>query len=91
MGMSSVARDLGKRGAKHYYWNSLLRYTRNWVMIRPILVLPISPVLHYGIQSNLVSMESYDHGESNAIGCKKFGKELIEDVGFYQETIRRPR
>src|SRR5258708_27341134 len=51
-----------------------LRYTRNRVMIRPILVSPISPVPHYGNRPKLVSLESYDHGESNAVGCKDFGR-----------------
>ena len=44
-------------------------------------------VPHYGNQPKLVSLESYDHGESNVVGCKDFGSELIEDAGFYQETI----
>src|SRR5258705_4405688 len=57
-------------------------------MIRPILVSPISPVPHYGNRSKLVSLESYDHGESNAVGCKDFGSELAEDVGIYRETIK---
>ncbi len=33
---------------------------------------------------NLVPTESYDRGESNGAGCKDFGGELIEDVGFYR-------
>src|SRR5258708_16282304 len=33
---------------------------------------------------NLVSTESYDQEESNGAGCKEFGGELIEDVGFYR-------
>src|SRR5260221_12202689 len=45
---SDVARDLAEKGDQAFYWNSLLRYTRNQVMIRPILVSPISPVPHYG-------------------------------------------
>ncbi len=53
-------------------------------MIRSILVLPISPLPHYGIQSNLISTESYIREESNGIGCKEFGSELVEDVGYYQ-------
>src|SRR5258708_35464887 len=57
-------------------------------MIRPILVSPISPVPHYGNRPKLVSLESYDHGESNAVGCKGFGSELAEDVGIYRETIK---
>src|SRR5258706_2020425 len=56
-------------------------------LIRPILVSSISPVPHYGNRPKLVSLESYDHGESNAVGCKDFGSELAEDVGIYRETI----
>src|SRR5258708_6872300 len=75
---SDVARDLDKKGDQAFYWNSLLRYTRNRVMIRPILVLPISPVPHYGNRPKLVSLESYDHEESNAVGCKDFESELAK-------------
>src|SRR5258708_35410236 len=57
-------------------------------MIRPILVSPISPVPHYGNRPKLVSLESYDHGASNAVGCKDFGAELAEDIGIYRETIK---
>ena len=57
-------------------------------MIRLFLVLLISPVPHYGIQSKLVLLESYDHGKSNAISCKGFGSEFVEDVGNYQVTIK---
>src|SRR5260370_41580054 len=57
-------------------------------MIRTILVSPISPVPHYGNRPKLVSLESYDHGESNAVGCKDLGSELAEAVGIYRETIK---
>src|SRR5258708_16338081 len=33
---------------------------------------------------NLVSTESYDREKSNGAGCKEFGGELIEDIGFYR-------
>ncbi len=36
------------------------------------------------IWPNLVPTESYDEGKSNGAGCKVFGGELIEDVGFYR-------
>src|SRR5258705_11141896 len=85
---SDVARDIRRKGEQAFYWNSLLRYTRNQVMIRPILVSPISPIPHYGNRQKLVSLESYDHGESNAVCCKDFGSELAEDVGIYRETIK---
>ena len=57
-------------------------------MIRPILVLSLSPVPHYGIRSKLVSLESYDHEEFNAVSCKDFGAELVENVGFYRKAIK---
>src|SRR5260370_40421067 len=85
---SDVARDLDKKGDQAFYWNSLLRYTRNQVMIRSILVSPISSIPHYGNRPKLVSLESYDHGESNAANCKNFGSELAEDVGIYRETTK---
>src|SRR5260221_9730973 len=85
MDTSYVARDLDERGTKHSIG---ILYCRNRVMIRPILVSPISPVSHYGNRPKLVSLESYDHGESNAVGCKDFGLEFAEDVGIYRETIK---
>src|SRR5258707_9830110 len=56
-------------------------------MIRLHLVLLISPLPPYGFQSNLdlAPMERCFRGESNGIGCKKFGGELTEDVGNYLE------
>src|SRR5258708_15435524 len=77
-----------RKGDQAFYWNSLWRYTRTRVMIRPILVSHISPVPHYGNRPKLVSLESYDHGKSNAVGCKDFGSELAEDVGIYRETTK---
>src|SRR5258708_21377338 len=38
---SDVARDFDERGTKAFYCNSLLGYTRNPVMIRPILCSPL--------------------------------------------------
>src|SRR5260221_3215105 len=56
-------------------------------MIRLHLVSLISPLLLYGFRTNtnLVPTERSIRGESNAIGCKKFGGELAEDVGNYSE------
>ncbi len=48
------------------------------------LVCPISPLLPYGFQSNLVSLESYFQGESNAICYKGRGLLLIENIGNYR-------
>src|SRR5258707_727574 len=36
------------------------------------------------IRTYNMSLESYDQEESNGAGCKEFGAELIEDVGFYR-------
>src|SRR5260370_19332684 len=77
---SDVARDLDEKGDQAFYWNSLLRYTRNRVMIMPILVSPISPFPHYGNRPKLVSLESYDHRESNVFRFKDFRSVLAEDV-----------
>ncbi len=53
-------------------------------MIRSSLISSISPLPQYRFRPNLVSTESYDRGESNGAGCKEFGGELTEDVGFYR-------
>ena len=42
------------------------------------LVCSISPLLLYGFQSNLVSLESYFRGESNAVCCNGRGLLLME-------------
>src|SRR5258708_37931966 len=53
------------------------------------LVWPISPLLLYGFQSNLVSLERYFRGESNAV-CYE-GRELLlmENVGNYRNCATR--
>src|SRR5258708_20195620 len=58
------------------------------VMTRLHLVSLISPLPPYGFRTNLVPTEMYIRGESNAVGCKKFGEELAEDVGYYWEMSR---
>src|SRR5258707_236137 len=35
-----------------------------------------------------MSLERSFRGESNAVGCKKFGEELAENVGYYREINR---
>src|SRR5260370_36501642 len=64
------------------------RYRESRVMIRLHLVSLISPLPPYGFRSNLVPTERSFRGESNGIGCKKFGGELAEDVGNYSEMSR---
>src|SRR6266436_1619847 len=54
-------------------------------MIRLHLVSLISLLLPYGFRTNLVPTERSIRGESNAVGCKTFGEELAEDVGYYWE------
>ena len=56
-------------------------------MIRLHLVSLISPLPPYGIRTNLVPTERSFRGESNAVGCKRFGEEL-GDVGYYREINR---
>ena len=56
-------------------------YRGSRVNIRLHLVFPISPLLLIGFGTYLVLTESHSPGESNAIGFKKFGAELAEDVG----------
>ena len=48
------------------------------------LVWPISPLLLYGFQSNLVSMERYFRGESNAVCYEGRGLLFMENVGNYR-------
>src|SRR5258705_13681434 len=57
-------------------------------MIRLHLVSLISLLLPYGFRKNLVPTERSFQGESNGIGCKRFGGELAEDVGNYSEMNR---
>ncbi len=57
-------------------------------MIRLHLVSLISPLPPYGFRTDLVPTERSIRGESNAVGCKKFGEELAEDVGYYREMSR---
>src|SRR5260221_7224561 len=45
------------------------------------LVWSISPLLLYGFQSNLVSLERYFRGESNALCYEERGLLLMENVG----------
>src|SRR5258708_4477515 len=53
------------------------------------LVCPISPLLLYGFQSNLVSPESYFRGESNAVCYEGRGLLLMENVGNYRNCATR--
>ncbi len=53
-------------------------------MIRPHLISFISPLPQWEFRSNLIPTESWDRGASNGGGCKEFGEELVEDVGFYR-------
>src|SRR5258707_3416145 len=57
-------------------------------MIRLHLVSLISLLIPYGFRINLVPTERSIRGESNAVGCKTFGEDLAEDVGYYREMSR---
>src|SRR5260221_2301310 len=53
------------------------------------LVCPISHLLLYGFQLNLVSLESYSRGESNAVCYEGRGLLLMENVGNYRNCATR--
>src|SRR6266436_6158269 len=53
------------------------------------LVWPISPLLLYGFQSNLVSLERYFRGESNAVCYEGRGLLLMENVGNSRNCATR--
>ncbi len=72
------------KGDQGLYWNSVLWYKKNRVMIRPHLISFISLLPQWGFRSNPMPTESCDRGESNDNGCKEFGVELVEDVGFFR-------
>src|ERR1700746_3433377 len=61
------------------------KYRKSRILIWPHLISLISPLLPYGFRSTLVPTERSYRGESNAVGFKKFGEELVEDVGNYSE------
>ncbi len=77
---------LWKKGDQVLNWNSVLQYKGTQVMISPSFILSISPLPQYGFWPTLVPAESYVEGESNGAGCKVFGGELTEDIGFYWRT-----
>src|SRR5258708_16923084 len=56
----------------------------SWISYWLQLVCPISPLLLYGFQSNLVPLESYFRGESNAVCYEGRGLLLMENVGNYR-------
>src|SRR5258707_4300878 len=53
------------------------------------LVCPISPLLLYGFQPNLVSLERYFRGESNAVCYEGRGLLLMENFGNYRNCATR--
>src|SRR5258708_32766656 len=53
------------------------------------LVWTISPLLLYGFPSNLVSMERYFRGESNAVCYEGRGLLFMENVGNYRNCATR--
>ena len=70
----------GERGTDFSIQDHYGNYRGSWVNIRLHLVFPISPLLLIGFWTHLILTESHSPGESNAIGVKKFGAELAEDV-----------
>jgi len=81
-------RRLFKKGDGSSHSKLVWRHRESQVMIRLHFVSLISPLPPYGFRSNLVPTERSFRGESNAVGCKKFGEELAEDVGYYREMNR---
>src|ERR1700746_1256478 len=61
------------------------KYRKSRILIWPHLISLISLLLPYKFRSTLVPTERSYRGESNTVGCKKFGEELVEDVGNYSE------
>src|SRR5258708_5118832 len=61
----------------------------SWISYWLQLVWPISPLLLYGFQPNLVSLESYFRGESNAVFYEGRGLLLMENVGNYRNCATR--
>src|SRR5258708_26674581 len=61
----------------------------SWISYRLQLVWPISPLLLYGFQSNLVSLESDFRGESNALCYEGRGLLLMENFGNYRNCATR--
>src|SRR5258708_26163791 len=56
----------------------------SWISYWLQLGCPISHLLLYRFQSNLVSLESYSRGESNAVCYEGRGLLLMENVGNYR-------
>src|SRR5258708_21185825 len=61
----------------------------SWISYWLQLVCAIAPLLLYRFQSNLVSLESYFRGESNAVCYKEQGLLLMENVGSYRNCATR--
>ncbi len=76
-----VAMPSDKGGTDFSIGDHYGNYRGSQVNLRLYLVFPISSLLLLGFWTNLVLTESHSPGESNAIGFKKFGAELVEDVG----------
>src|SRR5258708_26430882 len=80
-----ISLKIPEQGNEDFYWNLIQKYRESWVIIRLDLVSLISPLLSYGFWSNLVPMESYFQGASNATCCERFGEELAKDIRYYQK------
>src|SRR5260370_3635320 len=61
----------------------------SWISYWLQLVCPISPLLLYGFQSNLVSLESYFRGESSAVCYGGRGLLFMENVGNHRNCATR--
>src|SRR5260221_7140941 len=61
----------------------------SWISYWLQLGCPISPLLLYRFQSNLVSLESYFRGESSAVCYEGRGLLLMENVGNHRNCATR--
>src|SRR5258708_36839928 len=65
------------------------KFCSSWISYWLQVVCPISSLLLYGFQSNLVSPESYFRGESSAVCYEGRGLLFMENVGNYRNCAIR--
>ena len=72
------------RGSSIHFQKKTSFAQDSWISYWLQLVCPRSPLLSYGFQSNLVSLESYFRGESSAVCYEEQGSLLMENIGNYR-------
>ena len=78
-------RIVWQKGNWLFHSTLMRKYRKSRIMIWLLLISLISLLLPYGFRSTLVPTERSYRGESNAVGCRKLGEELVKDVGNYSE------